>query len=37
MNKRVLSLLKKNPPSLEFNKKIWVWFFEQVNAYHTPK
>jgi putative glutamine amidotransferase len=32
-----LSLLKKNPPSLEFNKKIWVWFFEQVNAYHSPK
>jgi putative glutamine amidotransferase len=32
-----LSLLKKNPPSLEFNTKIWVWFFEQVKAYHAAK
>jgi putative glutamine amidotransferase len=32
-----LSLLKKNPPSLEFNTKIWSWFCEQVNAYHSKK
>ena len=30
-----LSLLKTNPPSLEFNTKIWVWFIEQVNAFHA--
>lgn len=33
----VLSLLKKNPPSLEFNKRIWLWFCDQVNAYHATK
>jgi putative glutamine amidotransferase len=32
-----LSLLKKKPPSLEFNKRIWIWFFEQVNANHATK
>ena len=32
-----LSLLKKNPPSLEFNKRIWLWFCDQVDAYHTGK
>ncbi|MGD8537113.1 MAG: gamma-glutamyl-gamma-aminobutyrate hydrolase family protein [Candidatus Aminicenantes bacterium] len=32
-----LSLLKKNPPSLEFNKKIWAWFFGQVKTHHTAK
>jgi len=32
-----LSLLTKNPPSLQFNKRIWTWFFEQVKTYHTTK
>ncbi|MGD9346341.1 MAG: gamma-glutamyl-gamma-aminobutyrate hydrolase family protein, partial [Candidatus Aminicenantes bacterium] len=32
-----LSQLKKNPPSLEFNKKIWVWFCEMVNTFHATK
>jgi len=32
-----LSQLKKNPPSVEFNKKIWVWFCKKVTAYHATK
>lgn len=32
-----LSLLRKNPPSLHFNKRIWTWFCEQVKIYHTAK
>jgi putative glutamine amidotransferase len=32
-----LSVMKKNPPSLEFNKKIWVWFCEQVKANDDAK
>jgi putative glutamine amidotransferase len=31
-----LSLMKNYPPSEEFNRRIWTWFFEQVKAYHTP-
>jgi len=33
----ILSLMKKYPPSLEFNKKIWIWFFEQVKTNHAAK
>lgn len=32
-----LSILKKYPPSLEFNKKIWAWFFEKVKANFAAK
>ena len=32
-----LSQLKENPPSLEFNKKIWTWFCDEVNTFHTTK
>lgn len=32
-----ISLLKKCPPSLEFNKKIWIWFIEQAKANHGAK
>jgi putative glutamine amidotransferase len=31
----IRSLMKKNPPSLEFNTKIWTWFFEHVQAHHA--
>ena len=31
------SLLKKNPPSVEFNRKIWLWFFEQVASTHAAE
>ncbi len=31
----LLSILKKNPPSLEFNQKIWTWFFKKAKAYHS--
>lgn len=32
-----LSQLKKNPPSLEFNKKIWIWFCNEVKTFHATK
>lgn len=32
-----LSLLEKNPPSLEFNTKIWTWFCAKMAAYHSLK
>ncbi len=32
-----LSLLKKSPPSLEYNKKIWTWFCEKVKTNHAAK
>jgi len=32
-----LSLMKKYPPSLEFNKRIWAWFFEQVKTNYAKK
>lgn len=31
----LLSILEKNPPSLDFNKKIWTWFFKRAKAYHS--
>jgi putative glutamine amidotransferase len=31
----LLSILKKNPPSLEFKQKIWTWFFKKAKAYHS--
>jgi len=31
----LLSTLEKNPPSLDFNKKIWTWFFKKAKAYHS--
>lgn len=30
----LLSILEKNSPSLDFNKKIWTWFFKKAKAYH---
>ncbi len=32
-----LSLLKENPPSLEFNKRIWDWFCDQVKTFNASK
>ena len=28
------SILKNNPPSIEFHKKIWSWFSEKLETYH---
>jgi putative glutamine amidotransferase len=32
-----LTLMKKYPPSLEFNKKIWTWFFKQAKTNFAAK
>lgn len=33
----LFSILKNNPPSLAFHKKIWAWFFKKLEAYHKNK
>ena len=31
------SFLEKNPPSMDFHKKLWFWFFEKINIYHKKR
>jgi len=31
------SFLEKNPPSLNFHKKLWSWFSEKLKAYHKKR
>ena len=35
--KSLLSILKNNPPSFAFHKKIWSWFCEKLVAYHKKR
>jgi len=35
--KTILSVLKNNPPSLAFNKKIWSWFSQKLIQSHTAR
>lgn len=30
----LLEILEKNPPSLEFHRKIWEWFSEKLKQHH---
>jgi putative glutamine amidotransferase len=31
------SILEDNPPSMEFHRRLWLWFSERLDAYHAAK
>ena len=35
--KSLVSVLTENPPSFEFNLKIWSWFKQKLREYHEKK